>query len=60
MTLVKDKLNLLKYNQWSATEYSNDFNGFAQLGAVSSSEEHTTIGEKSLKLISYPYLLQSS
>lgn len=52
---VKDKDNLLTYNQWSSTEYNaksnnNIFNGFAQLGAVSTSNKHTTIGETSLKL----------
>ena len=45
--------NLLSFNQWSATEYLNNFQGFSQLGShntTSSSKEYSTIGEQSIVL----------
>lgn len=50
MHSIKDNLNHLTFNQWSATEYSNNFNGFGQLGVVESSKDYSIIGETSLKL----------
>lgn len=47
---IKDKSNILTYNQWSATEYNNNFNNFAQLNTVTSTHDHTSIGETSIKL----------
>ncbi len=50
---VKDKNNLLSFNQWSCTEYTNNTSDFVKGGGISfeSSNEYSSIGDKSLKSI---------
>ena len=45
---MKDTNNLLDYNIWSGTDYSNDITGFSKTPI--SSNEYSSIGENSLKL----------
>lgn len=47
---VKDKNNLLTYNQWSATEYLHNFTGFAQTSTSTSSSDYSIIGNNSIHL----------
>ena len=49
---VKDKSNLLSFNQWSAGEYLNNFTGFLNMGTDEReiSTEYSYIGNKSIKL----------
>lgn len=50
---MKDKTNLLSYNQWSATDYLNNTNDFTYDPLVIKAEQNnqfSTIGENSLKI----------
>lgn len=52
---MKDKTNVLTYNQWSCTDYLNNVNGF-HIGStnaikIESSNNYSHIGENSLRLI---------
>lgn len=50
---VKDKENLLPYNVWSGSDYTNNIEGFyAPVHIISSSDEWSNQGNKSLKIIS--------
>lgn len=48
---VKDKTNILGYNVWSATEYSNNFSGFVHVDVSEMSNDYSTIGRQSIHLI---------
>lgn len=50
---VKDKSNLLSFNQWSGTDYSNNTSEFIKGAGIifESSNEYSNIGNKSLKCI---------
>jgi len=49
---VKDINNILDYNVWSATDYSNDITGFNKGAGINlhSTNTNSTVGEHSLKL----------
>ena len=47
MISVKDNANLLTFNQWSATEYTNNLNGFTSFGnpsIITPSNNYSAIG----------------
>ena len=48
--LVKDKKNLLTFNQWSATEYLHNTKGFAQFSTSESTGDYSVIGSTSIYL----------